>query len=151
MAVAKVLAPTHQQTIDISNDHGSGLEAQARSSEFAKLRANSGHCLSTWSHVQVAIRVRQNAAPISHRETKKVQTFPTDLTKANHLGLLAVDREPKAALQCRFDPLLKTFTLVKGKHRKIVRVADDFRLGPVRWTITAVEQHLEPMEIEIRQ
>jgi len=118
MTVAKILAPADQQAVHVSNDHRSGLETLTTRSEFAKLRADSTHRLAAWSHMQVTIAVPKHTTFVPKRKTKEVQSFTAQLTKAYDLGLLAVDRQAKAAFQRRFDPPPESVALIIGEHHE---------------------------------
>lgn len=71
--------------------------------------------------------------------------------KPDDLRLVAIDRESEASLKRFYDPKLAPFALIVCKNNKVIRIPYQFSLGPVGWTIAAIEQHLEPMKIQIRK
>jgi hypothetical protein len=107
-------------------------------------------CLGRRGYIQVPKSATSKVPIVSERETQKVQTG-SRLPKVDNLGLCSIQFQTKPGFDLRLDIVTQSTALIPGKHHKIVRIADDVRLGPATRTAGRIKHLLKPMEVYICQ
>jgi len=87
---------------------------------------------------------------IPKREAKKVH-HGSRLAQVYDFRLIPVQLQAKPGLDLCLDKITQLSPLVSGKHRKIIRIADDPRLSPISRPTGSIEDLLEPVKVHIRQ
>jgi len=150
MTVAKVPLPTTQRQIQ-SADHGRQRHSTPTAvglSPDTVPQAMLGFLRGLYP--QITVRATTQVAFVTEREAQEVQAG-LGLVHPHHARLSTIDRQPEAIFEGGLDPLPKRASLAACQHNEVIRVADKFRVGPRAGSVRTVEQHLEPVQVDVRQ
>src|SRR5262249_13579185 len=150
IAVAEVTAPAFRPAVEIVDHLADGDETPLGPGQFSEPVAGAGHRLCRGKHVEIALGSSEEIAVVSQRKSQKVQAL-TRFVQLDDSRLLAVDGALESPLQHSLDPRDQLPGLIARQYHKVVRVPHQLGVGPATGTIRAVEQFLEPMQIQVRQ
>src|SRR5271166_5817012 len=148
IAVTEVSAPALHPAVDFTDHHGDGDETPMGTGQLPNLLTSSSHCLRRRKHVEIAMFAAEAVAVVPQRKPQEVQAFPR-LVQLDDPRLLAVNGQPKSALQQSLDPVDQLPGLIACQNHKVIRVSHQLGIGPSARTIRAVELLLEPVQVQI--
>src|SRR5437867_12025669 len=109
------------------------------------------HRLAGWLQVQIAPSSSSIAVSvIPEGVAQEVQALAA-LLQVQHASLFAVDMQPQPSFQFAFDPSPQLWADIAGQYDKIVRIANQLCLGPLRRSIRPLEQVVEPVPLDVAQ
>jgi hypothetical protein len=108
------------------------------------------HRLAAGMQVPVALRSTKSISVKPKGVAKKIKAL-AGLPQIQYASFVAVDLQAQPAFQFALNPAAQLGADVAGQHDKIVRVAHEFCLGPLRRSVIPLEQVVKPVQVDVGQ
>src|SRR5258705_3850052 len=87
---------------------------------------------------------------VPERKAQEVQALAR-VSQVQNASLLTVDLQPQPPFQFAFNPATQFRADRSGQYDKVVRVANQLRLGPLRRSVLPFKQLVDPVQVDIGQ
>src|SRR5258708_10590735 len=146
----KIVGPASQVPIQPPNQFRQGCMALLCVNELSQRFSFPCHRLSRWPQVPVSLWPPIPVAVIPKGVPQKVQAL-AGLSQVQHASLLAVNLQVQPSFQLALDPAAQPRADIAGQYHKVVGIAYQLCLGPLRRSIRSLEQVVKPVQVDVGQ
>src|SRR5712691_471287 len=150
ISIPKVVCPSSQVQVQLLDQPRQRLETHPTARHLSQLRPLSRQRLRRRANIQVFPPAPFQVQVVPKRVSQKVQARSFFL-QVHHPRLLPVDLQSHPGFYLFFDPLFKLRAYIARQHHKVIRITHQFRPCPVCRSLSPMEHHVEPMQVQVRQ
>jgi hypothetical protein len=150
VAQPKVVGPASQVPVELSDQVRQWSMTLLRGYNLSQRFSFPCQRLAAGMQVPVALRSTKSISVISKGVAKKIKAL-AGLPQIQDASFVAIDLELQPSFQFALNPAAQLGADVAGQHDKIVRVAHEFCLGPLRRSVIPLEQVIKPVQVDVGQ